>query len=656
VARFALANSADVDRAVTIAKADPSGWRRKNLTERHRVLAKVAPEIRKARGDLIGTAAADTGKVFAESDVEVSEAIDFAEFYPRSVKAFADIKTIRCLAKGVGVVISPWNFPIAIPCGGIMASLAAGNTVIFKPSSDAVRVAWELSQCFWRAGISKQVLQFLPCSGETTGCRLIGQPDVDFIILTGGTATGLNILRQRPDVFLAAETGGKNATIVTAMSDRDQAIANVIYSAFGNSGQKCSATSLLILEKEVYEDPQFKKQLVDAARSFRCGSAWNFSNKMGPLIKPPRDDLKKALTRLETKETWALEPGNVNGNPHLWTPGIKWDVQPGSVTHMTEFFGPLLAVMRAEDLDHAIEMVNQTGYGLTAGLESLDPREQVIWKDRISAGNLYINRGTTGAVTLRQPFGGMGKSALGAGFKAGGPKYVAQLMDFKEIAMPTVGPLQNPHPLLHLAQQWQQKAEWGEFEGIEDEIRKTVMAIKSYLYHAEQEFSREIDYFHLRGQDNILRYLPVGKVVVRLHETDGLFDTLARIAAAQISGCRLMVSIPEKLQNAVTQFIDSAEGRRLVGERPLLRETDEDLIGKIPEIDRIRFAAPERVSLKIYKSAAEAGFYIARNPVLMEGRIELLNYYRQQSICHTYHRYGNLGDRAREWENCWRAS
>jgi RHH-type proline utilization regulon transcriptional repressor/proline dehydrogenase/delta 1-pyrroline-5-carboxylate dehydrogenase len=587
--------------------------------------------------------------VFSESDVEVSEAIDFAEFYPRSVKAFADIKTIRCHAKGVGVVIAPWNFPIAIPCGGIMASLAAGNTVIFKPSSDAVRVAWELSQCFWRAGISKQVLQFLPCTGETTGSRLIGHPDVDYIILTGGTATGLNILKQRPGVFLAAETGGKNATIVTAMADRDQAIANVIYSAFGNSGQKCSATSLLILEKEVYDDPQFKKQLVDAARSFSTGSAWNFANKMGSLIKPPKGDLETALARLEANETWALKPKNIDGNPYLWTPGIKWDVQPGSVTHMTEFFGPLLGVMRAEDLNHAVEMANQTGYGLTSGLESLDPREQVRWKDRIMAGNLYINRGTTGAVTLRQPFGGMAKSALGTGFKAGGPKYVAQLMNFEETAMPTIGPLQNPHPLLHLAQRWQQKAEWQEFEGIEDEILKTVLAIKSYLYHAEQEFHREIDYFHLRGQDNILRYLPVGTVVVRLHEKDSLFDCLARIAAVQVAGCRLMISIPKKLHNAVTQFINSAEGRRLVGEYPIFRETDEDLMDKITEIDRIRFAAPERVSRKIYKAAAETGFYIARNPVLMEGRIELLHYYRQQSICHTYHRYGNLGDRFSEW-------
>ncbi|MCK5484788.1 MAG: proline dehydrogenase family protein, partial [Desulfobacterales bacterium] len=153
VARFALGNAADAERAVTVARSDPLGWRRKSLKDRHHILSKVAMEIRMARGDLMGAAAVNTGKVFTESDAEVSEAVDFAEYYPHSVNAFADIENIRCRGRGVGVVISPWNFPIAIPCGGIVASLAAGNTVIFKPSSDAVLVAWELCQCFWRAGI-----------------------------------------------------------------------------------------------------------------------------------------------------------------------------------------------------------------------------------------------------------------------------------------------------------------------------------------------------------------------------------------------------------------------------------------------------------------------------------------------------------------------
>jgi RHH-type proline utilization regulon transcriptional repressor/proline dehydrogenase/delta 1-pyrroline-5-carboxylate dehydrogenase len=646
VARFAMADTQDVKQAVSAARSDPDGWRGLDLRQRHQVLARVAAELRRARGDLIGAAAANTGKVFTEADVEVSEAVDFAEYYPFSAYAYSDLKYVRSRGKGVGVVISPWNFPIAIPCGGIVASLAAGNTVILKPSSEAVLVAWLLCRCFWRAGVSQKVLQFLPCSGTAAGNELVNHPDVDYVILTGGTQTGLKILQQRPDLFLAAETGGKNATIVTAMSDRDQAVGDVLVSAFSNCGQKCSATSLLILESEVYEDPHFRDQLVDAARSLPVGSAWDFANKMGPLIHPPREDLQKALTELEPGESWALRPENIGDNPCLWTAGIKWDVQPASPSHMTEFFGPLLGVMRAQDLDHAVELVNQTGYGLTSGLESLDSREHQRWKEKIAAGNLYINRSTTGAVTLRQPFGGMGKSALGAGIKAGGPSYVAQFMAYDESGLPETGPIRRPHRLLNLAQRWQNKLNWGGFAEHCEDLRRTIRAIKSYLYRFETEFSPETDYFHLRGQDNILRYLPVGEVVVRLHPSDTLFETLARIAAVQVSGCTLKISLPPKLRNSVTGFLEDTEGCRLIGGAPRVRESDGDLAAGIAETDRVRYAAPDRVPREVYHSAASLGLYIARTPVTMEGRIELLQYCRQHSICHNYHRYGNLGDRA----------
>ena len=651
VARTAMADTGDIDKAVAIATADPDNWRQTTLRERHRILARVAAELRRSRGDLIGAAAANTGKVFLEADVEISEAIDFAEYYPFSASAFCDTDHLSCRGRGVGVVISPWNFPIAIPCGGIVAALTAGNTVIFKPSSSAILVAWVLCQCFWRAGVSQNVLQFVPCAGSTTAKRLTNHPDVDFIILTGGTETGISILQQRPDVLLAAETGGKNATIVTAMSDREQAINNIIYSAFGNSGQKCSATSLLILEKEVYEDAAFNRQLVDAARSIRTGSAWDFYNKMGPLIQPPQGDLKKSMSELEPGESWALQPQNLNDNPLMWTPGIKWDVQPRSYTHMTEFFGPLLGVMRAEDLAHAIELVNQTGYGLTSGLESLDSREIDYWQERIKAGNLYINRGTTGAVTLRQPFGGMGKSALGLGMKAGGPKYVAQFMEFEEVNPPTYGSIQTPRPLADLARQWQEQLNNGGFQGIEADIQHSIGAVKSYLYHVEREFSRRLDYFKLRGLDNILRYLPVGTVVIRLHDDDSLFETLARIIAAKVSGCRFQISAPPNLDSRASRFLQTKEGQQLIDFDSVVYEPDQELIKRIPLIDRIRYAAPERVPPEVQRAAAETGFYIAATPVTMDGRVELLQYYRQQSICHNYHRYGNLGERVSEFES-----
>lgn len=645
VADYRPATRQDIDEAVAAAKADPDGWRALTMNRRHRMLSRVAVELRKTRGDLIGAAAANTGKIFTEADVEVSEAVDFAEYYPFSARRFTENKSLKVRGKGVGAVVSPWNFPIAIPCGGITAALAAGNTVIFKPSSDAVLVAWVLCQCFWRAGISKNTLQFVPCAGGSEGSYLVTHDDVNFVILTGGTQTGLAMLDQKPGIFLSAETGGKNATIVTAMADRDQAIKNVIYSAFGNSGQKCSATSLLILEKEIYDDPAFKRQLSDAAQSFKAGSAWDFSSRMGTLIRPPSGELKQALTTLEPGESWALQPEMTQGNPRMWTPGIKYGVRPGSITHMTEFFGPLLGVMRAENLDHAIELVNQTGYGLTSGLESLDEREQHRWKAAVKAGNLYLNRGTTGAVTLRQAFGGMGKSALGPAIKAGGPNYVTQFMDFTETAPPRIQTIRKEDALLRMALEWRRELIWGRLKPYAEDIARTIRAVKSYRYHWETEFGVEKDYFHIRGQDNILRYLPLGAVGIRLHPDDSLFETLARIAAARIAGNTAVLSIPEDLDNAVTLFLDRTEAQELLEATPFRRQSDEELIASFEVLQRIRYAAPDRVPESVLKAAAATGYYIARAPVLMEGRLELIHYVQNQSVCNNYHRYGNLGER-----------
>jgi len=648
VARYYMASEEDAVTCLSVARSDPDGWRELSSSRRHEVLAAAAMELRKSRGDLIGAAVADTGKIFTEVDVEVSEAIDFAEFYPYSVTKMTERHNIEGHGKGVGLVISPWNFPVAIPCGGIVTALAAGNTVIFKPASDAVLTAWELCKCFWRAGVSRNSLQFVPCSGADVGPILTASDDVDFIILTGGTDTGINILKQTPGVYLAAETGGKNATIVTDMADRDQAIKNVIHSAFSNCGQKCSATSLLILEKTIYDDPHFKQQLIDATGSMKVGSAWNFSNKIGALIKSPEGDLKRGLSTLESGEEWVLKPEKVDDNPYTWSPGIKYGVQPGSYTHMTEFFGPLLAVMRADDLDHAISIVNQTGYGLTSGLESLDKREQLKWKESIFAGNLYINRGTTGAIVLRQPFGGMGKSALGPGLKAGSFDYVSQFMTWKETDFPTTGVIHQDHKLLMRAAEWRLLIQWNKLQPLKKDIYKTIRAIESYLYAMQEKFGLEEDFFHLRGQDNTLRYRPIKNMMIRLHPEDTLFETCARIAAAKIAGCSIRLSKPTGMSNDVTEFLSGRYGKEFLDGLELADMSDEELVGHMGTLGRIRYASVDRVPSMVYEAAAETGFYIARTPVYMEGFLELLQYFQQQAICDSYHRYGNLGERTLE--------
>lgn len=615
---YRQANSDDVIRAVECAAIDSDGWRTKNARERQDVLRRVAVELRRARADMMGAALANTGKTLAESDPEVSEAIDFVEFYAETAREFMDElpPSVKAEGKGVVVVVSPWNFPVAIPCGGVAAALAAGNTVIIKPASDAVLPAWEMCQCFWRGGVSKRVLQFVPCSGGKEGAQLVQHPQVSSVILTGGTETALAMLRAKPELPLSAETGGKNATIVTALADRDLAIKNVLHSAFSHAGQKCSATSLLLLEAEIYDDPAFKRALVEAAQSLTVGSAWELKTKVGPVIRPPSGDLENALLTLEKGESWALMPRRASDNACQWTPGIKWGVQPGSYTHVTEFFGPVLGVMRFEKLHQAIALVNQTGFGLTSGLESLDDREQTEWRASIRAGNLYINRSTVGAIVLRQPFGGMGKSAFGPGLKAGGPNYITQFMRFNES--------DTQRPAL-------------------DSL------LTGYRPAWEAEFSREHDHFNLIGQDNVRRYLPVRRVRIRVHAEDSDFDLIARVAAARTAGCGITVSTPPGfVSDTLTQLHADTESWAAAIE--FIEETDKDLAHAITqrEMDRVRYAAPHRVPRTVREAAAEMQIYIADAPPLMHGRIELLAYVEEQSLSFDYHRYGNLGARSAE--------
>ncbi|MFK7802582.1 MAG: bifunctional proline dehydrogenase/L-glutamate gamma-semialdehyde dehydrogenase, partial [Anaerolineae bacterium] len=425
---YALARPEQVEAALTIAVDSQDGWVNAGIEKRKTLLIKAAESLAKRRGDLIGAAIFDGGKAVDQADVEVTEAIDFANYYSRSFDPLADqLNTHEFKPFGTVLVAPPWNFPIAIPCGGILSALMAGNTVIFKPAPEAVLVGWELAKALWAAGIPKNVLQFVPTTDDEVGRSLVTDKRVNAVILTGGYETAQMFLGWKPDMRLLAETSGKNSLIISGMADHDLAIKDLVFSAFGHNGQKCSAASLAILEDEVYDNPAFMRQLKDAAASLTVGSAWNLSNKVTPQVQEPSPALHRALTRLDEGESWLLEPKMVDGNPRLWSPGIKIGVKPGSFYHKTECFGPVLGIMRAESVEEAVKIVNQSEFGLTTGFHSLDDREIAYWREHIQAGNAYINRGTTGAIVERQPFGGWKKSVFGNGAKAGGPNYVAGL-------------------------------------------------------------------------------------------------------------------------------------------------------------------------------------------------------------------------------------
>jgi RHH-type transcriptional regulator, proline utilization regulon repressor / proline dehydrogenase / delta 1-pyrroline-5-carboxylate dehydrogenase len=644
VSRHAVATTQDVEDAVACAKSDPDEWRELPSSSRANLLRQVADQLRMRRGDLMGVALAEAGKVLSETDPEVSEAIDFCELYARLAEQSGQLESVTATGRGVVAVVPPWNFPIAIPCGGIAAALAAGNTVIVKPAPATVLTAYHLCECFWEAGVSRRTLQFVFADNATGATQLVTHPGVDAVVFTGGTETARHLLSLKPEMHLVAETGGKNAIIVSAMSDRDLAIKHIVHSAFGHAGQKCSACSLVILEDEIYDDPHFKATLCDAVRSLVVGSAWEPQTRVGPLIRPPTAKLESALKELEPGESWAVLPRRLYDNPNLWSPGVKWGVSPGSVTHQTEFFGPVLGVMRAKNLETAVAIANATGYGLTSGLHSLDEREQSIWSESIHAGNLYINRGITGAIVMRQPFGGFGKSAFGVGIKAGGPNTLVPLQIHCDAGLP------------RLAEMVDDDEVGGLFSGLllsgaidEETSSRLDTALRSYTLQMRDEFSIQHDTVQIPGQDNFRRYLPAGSVRIRVVPLDTRFENVARICAAKLAGCRTVVSVHPEVDGAFVETLYELT-ESWGGAIEFLEEDDGELVEKIErgQMDRIRYAGADRVASTVRIAASGRGIHVSSTAILCEGRIELLAYLREQSISVDYHRYGNLGARSRE--------
>lgn len=618
--QYSLAENAHLEQALQAAKHNEKKWSETSIADRSALLAEVAQNFRKHRSDLIGAMVADTGKVIPEADVEVSEAIDFAEYYRRTVEEVIRWPDILWQAKGTVLVAPPWNFPCSIPAGGILAALAAGNCVIFKPASESVLVGWELVQLFWKSGISKEVLQFITCEDEPIGSQLIQDPRINCVLLTGATSTAKLFLNLRPGLDLSAETGGKNAIIITSLADRDLAVKDVVQSAFGHSGQKCSACSLLICESEVYDDPHFRKQLRDAASSLSVGTPWDPATRVNPLIREPNPTLKRALTSLEKGEEWLLEPREDPTNPNLWSPGIKLGVKPGSFTYQNELFGPVLGVMRANDLRHAIQLANGTAYGLTSGLHSLDEREQRYWIKHIEAGNCYINRGITGAIVQRQPFGGCKESSFGDGAKAGGPNYVMQLMHptQRELPKEQAEPRAEIKSLSSLLSEYssRDKKEW-------------LASIGSYAYFWRTYFCKSHDPSHILGQDNKLQYVPHRNILLRIQKGDSLLNIFRAIAAAATCGCPLEISC----EAAFTGMPSLA----------VTMETEQQLIERLKQgkIKRVRLLS--QPSSELQGALARASCNVNFSLPMANGRVELLKYLREVSISFDFHRYGFLG-------------
>ncbi|NLE97949.1 MAG: bifunctional proline dehydrogenase/L-glutamate gamma-semialdehyde dehydrogenase, partial [Propionibacterium sp.] len=422
---------AGIEAIIDGAVAAGPGWAALGAGERRRILYAAADELGRRRGDLIEVMAHETGKPMSEGDVEVSEAIDFCRYYADQALELETIEGAVARPVGLTVVVPPWNFPTAIPAGGVAAALATGSPVIIKPATQARRTAAVIVEALWAAGVPRDVLRFVVLEEDDVAKRLITDERVGRLILTGSSETAALFWSWRPELHITAETSGKNALIVTPDADLDLAANDLARSAFGHAGQKCSAASLGILVGSVARSERFLRQLVDAASTLRVGYPDDPRIHVGPVIEPVAGKLERALTELGPGESWLLEPRPLDDTGRLWRPGIRTGVQPGSYTHLTEFFGPHLSLIAVDTLDQAIDVANGTDYGLTSGIHSLDSGQVSRWMERIEAGNLYVNRGITGAIVRRQPFGGWKLSQVGPGAKAGGPNYLLGLVDWE---------------------------------------------------------------------------------------------------------------------------------------------------------------------------------------------------------------------------------
>ena len=443
VAHVTMATKEQAEKAVQSAHTFWKEWKKVPVSTRAHYLEKVADIMTAKKFELAATQVFEVGKPWAEADADVAEAIDFCRYYATNAREIFKAQKVGGIpgensdyvyrSRGVTAVISPWNFPLAILAGQVTAALVTGNTVVMKPAEQSSLVALGLYQILREAGIPSQAVQFMPGLGEVVGAHLVNHPLVTTIAFTGSKAVGLLILNQASQIKQGQqnlkrciiEMGGKNAVIIDNDADLDEAVDGVLYSAFGFAGQKCSAASRCIVLEEVYD--RFKDRLVEAARSITIADAKDPVAYLGPVVD------EEAYTRLmseiskaeQSKQVLYKSPVPANGYYAPIT--ILENVKANDYVAQAEFFGPILALIKVKDLKEALEVANSTEYALTGGLFSRSPENISVVKEEMVCGNLYINRGITGAMVDRHPFGGFKMSGIGS--KTGGPDYLRQFVE-----------------------------------------------------------------------------------------------------------------------------------------------------------------------------------------------------------------------------------
>ena len=634
VATNLVKTAKQLDNIITRASTKGAAWSRLPAAKRATILHKAGEALEARRAELMEIMAHETGKTLDQSDPEVTEAIDFAHYYAESAKALGGIDGATFTPSRLTVVTPPWNFPVAIPAGSTLAALAAGSPVIIKPASTARRSGAVMVEALWAAGVPQDALQLVTFSDKSLGSRLVSDPRVERVILTGGYETAEAFRELRHDLPLLAETSGKNAIIVTPSADLDLAAKDVIYSAFGHAGQKCSAASLVILVGSVATSARFRNQLIDGVTSLKVGYPSDPTTQMGPIIGPAEGKLLSALTTLGPGESWLVEPRMLDKSGQLWSPGVRNGVVAGSEFHLTEYFGPILGVMTARTLDEAIDMVNAIEYGLTSGLHSLESSEIEYWLNRIDGGNLYVNRGTTGAIVQRQPFGGWKKSAVGAGSKAGGPNYLFGLGSWTDADPRARG------ADLTVDRVQQLLAALPDFDTVTAAGRTWLTRAARLDEEAWQtEFGIARDVSNVGVERNLFRYRPIpNPVIVRFSDGAEPTELLRVLLAGFRAGNQPFVSASAWLETKISRAL---EQMGVTVEIQTEYEWHEEIGRRAEELSgrRIRLVGGNPSTITS-STGGRPDVAIWSGPAVTAARVEMLPFLREQAVSITAHRFG----------------
>jgi len=441
VARAGRGGAGEAAAAVEAAGRGFRDWSARSAADRAEVLRNAAALMRERRLELAALQVRECAKPWREADGDVCEAIDFLEYYargaielergPELVQVPGERNTMRYAPRGVAAVIAPWNFPLAIPCGMTAAALAAGNAAVLKPAEQAPASSGQLVEILHEAGVPADALGLVPGFGEA-GAALVRDPRVHVIAFTGSGAVGLEILRaaaETPDEQghvkrVVSEMGGKNCVIVDSDADLDEVVPELVHSAFGYAGQKCSAASRVLTHEAIADT--LLERLGGAVRVLEVGQAESFATEVPPVIDEESQERVRRYTAL-AGDSVVAQAADIPAEGCFCVPTVVADLPDDSPVVNEEIFGPLLALTRVRSVEHACDVVDGLPFALTGGLFSRSPATIEYVSARAPVGNLYVNRGTTGAMVGRQPFGGNRLS--GSGSKAGGPDYLLQFVE-----------------------------------------------------------------------------------------------------------------------------------------------------------------------------------------------------------------------------------